>query len=152
MRMPAATSSIHTHAERVLLLHACHWHAQVVEWSSSGLLLELGQTHPWFCTLPEVRGCSAMALPRCCHTNLCCCHHSLLAWHAASASLALQDEWPEDSDARKQIRTDFSSDESIGDRRQELVFIGQVRGAVCSLAGLVGAYLPRCTGAALACC
>jgi hypothetical protein len=30
---------------------------RVVEWSSSGLLLEVCLAHPWFCTLPEVRGC-----------------------------------------------------------------------------------------------
>jgi hypothetical protein len=28
---------------------------RVVEWSSSGLLLEVALTHPWFCTVPEVR-------------------------------------------------------------------------------------------------
>lgn len=27
---------------------------RVVEWSSSGLLLEVCMSHPWFCTLPEV--------------------------------------------------------------------------------------------------
>lgn len=38
----------------------------------------------------------------------------------------MQDEWPEDEDARQQIRADFSTDSTVGDRRQELVFIGQV--------------------------
>jgi hypothetical protein len=47
----------------------------------------------------------------CCHAVLCC---------------AVQDEWPEDPSAVSQIRCDFSSDPAIGDRRQELVFIGQV--------------------------
>lgn len=28
---------------------------RVVEWSSSGLLLEACLAHPWFCTIPEVR-------------------------------------------------------------------------------------------------
>lgn len=27
---------------------------RVVEWSSSGLLLEVAMSHPWFCTLPKV--------------------------------------------------------------------------------------------------
>jgi hypothetical protein len=27
---------------------------RVVEWSSSGLLLEVALTYPWFCTVPEV--------------------------------------------------------------------------------------------------
>jgi G3E family GTPase len=27
---------------------------RVVEWSSSGLLLEVCMAHPWFCTIPEV--------------------------------------------------------------------------------------------------
>lgn len=61
---------------------------RVVEWSSSGLLLEVCMAHPWFATLPE-------------------------------------EEWPEDDAAREQIRADFSTDPAIGDRRQELVFIGQ---------------------------
>eukprot|EP00775_Hariotina_reticulata_P012907 gene12907-13033_t len=62
---------------------------KVIEWSSSGVLLELATTHPWFCTVPK-------------------------------------DEWPEDPDVQAQIRADFSTDnEEIGDRRQELVFIGQ---------------------------
>lgn len=29
---------------------------RVVEWSSSGLLLEVCMAHPWFATVPEVRG------------------------------------------------------------------------------------------------
>ncbi|KAF8059687.1 yciC [Scenedesmus sp. PABB004] len=60
----------------------------VVEWSASGLLLELSAGHPWFATMPE-------------------------------------DEWPEDADTRDQIRADFCDDAEVGDRRQELVFIGQ---------------------------
>jgi G3E family GTPase len=28
----------------------------VIEWSSSGVLLELATAHPWFCTVPEVGG------------------------------------------------------------------------------------------------
>lgn len=36
-----------------------------------------------------------------------------------------QEDWPEDESIRCQIRADFDSDASIGDRRQELVFIGQ---------------------------
>lgn len=43
----------------------------------------------------------------------------------------LQEEWPEDDAAREQIKVDFSTDPSIGDRRQELVFIGQVGVCVC---------------------
>jgi hypothetical protein len=41
-------------------------------------------------------------------------------------AVILQEEWPEDEAAKQQIRADFSSDDEIGDRRQELVFIGQV--------------------------
>lgn len=38
-----------------------------------------------------------------------------------------QEEWPEDAAACEQIKADFcTADPSIGDRRQELVFIGQV--------------------------
>jgi hypothetical protein len=40
--------------------------------------------------------------------------------------LPVQTEWPEDEAAQQQIKADFSADASIGDRRQELVFIGQV--------------------------
>lgn len=60
-------------------------------------------------------------------------------WHRSSDSTAVlfcappplsstfvQDEWPEDPSAVSHIRSDFSSDPDIGDRRQELVFIGQV--------------------------
>ncbi|KXZ55351.1 hypothetical protein GPECTOR_3g481 [Gonium pectorale] len=36
-----------------------------------------------------------------------------------------KDEWPEDATVRQQIEADFDSDPAIGDRRQELVFIGQ---------------------------
>lgn len=47
----------------------------------------------------------------------------------------LQDEWPEDEAARQQIRADFTTDPEVGDRHQELVFIGQVSNVshVCSL-------------------
>jgi hypothetical protein len=38
----------------------------------------------------------------------------------------VQEEWPDDTSAVAQIKSDFSSDPAIGDRRQELVFIGQV--------------------------
>eukprot|EP00894_Picocystis_sp_ML_P002214 jgi/Pico_ML_1/52731/g3397.t2 len=40
-------------------------------------------------------------------------------WDAVERS-----EWPTDQEAQKSILNDFSKDESIGDRRQELVFIG----------------------------
>lgn len=40
----------------------------------------------------------------------------------------MQEDWPEDKAVCEQIRADFSPDALIGDRRQELVFIGQVRG------------------------
>lgn len=40
-------------------------------------------------------------------------------WDAVARS-----EWPTDQEAQKSILNDFSKDESIGDRRQELVFIG----------------------------
>jgi hypothetical protein len=38
-----------------------------------------------------------------------------------------QEDWPEDPKVRAQIRADFANDPAIGDRRQELVFIGQVQ-------------------------
>jgi hypothetical protein len=44
----------------------------------------------------------------------------------------VQEEWPEDEAAQQQIRADFSSDEAVGDRRQELVFIGQVGAAAAA--------------------
>eukprot|EP00983_Pelagomonas_calceolata_P087928 1157074-Pelagomonas_calceolata.AAC.1 len=40
-------------------------------------------------------------------------------------STFLQEEWPEDEDIQARIKADFCSDPDVGDRRQELVFIGQ---------------------------
>jgi hypothetical protein len=39
--------------------------------------------------------------------------------------MLLQEDWPEDEDIQKRIQADFCADPKIGDRRQELVFIGQ---------------------------
>ncbi|KAG2489398.1 hypothetical protein HYH03_012039 [Edaphochlamys debaryana] len=36
-----------------------------------------------------------------------------------------EDEWPEDPKIRDKIRADFDPDSDVGDRRQEIVFIGQ---------------------------
>ncbi len=63
--------------------------------------------------------------------------HIVTAWllaaaAAAIANILLQEEWPEDEGACAQIRADFSADPAVGDRRQELVFIGQVRQMSCS--------------------
>jgi hypothetical protein len=44
-----------------------------------------------------------------------------------------QEEWPEDPIASAQIQADFCEDAAVGDRRQELVFIGlelKVRGSI----------------------
>lgn len=35
-----------------------------------------------------------------------------------------EDEWSDDADVRAKIRADFSPEEKVGDRRQELVFMG----------------------------
>lgn len=51
---------------------------KVVEWSSSGLLLELSMSHPWFCTLPEVSGSQRggrLQLP----AHMCSASHSFPA-------------------------------------------------------------------------
>jgi hypothetical protein len=53
-------------------------------------------------------------------------HYLLTACCLPLLPLLSQEEWPEDEAAKQQIRADFSSNSSIGDRRQELVFIGQV--------------------------
>lgn len=58
-----------------------------------------------------------------------------VAWNAETNTvcgflLLVQEEWPEDEEAKQQILADFSSDADIGDRRQELVFIGQVGAAL----------------------
>ena len=37
-----------------------------------------------------------------------------------------KEEWPDDEETRKIIQDAFSDDPAIGDRRQEIVFIGQV--------------------------
>ncbi|KAG2425693.1 hypothetical protein HXX76_013535 [Chlamydomonas incerta] len=61
---------------------------------------------------------------------------TIVGWGHAGLVLQLQragpwfctvpkDEWPEDDAVRAQIQADFDSDPDIGDRRQELVFIGQ---------------------------
>ncbi|KAF5829331.1 cobalamin synthesis protein cobW C-terminal domain-containing protein [Dunaliella salina] len=62
--------------------------------------------------------------------------NSVLGWSSAGALLQVtmegpwfacvpKEEWPEDEDIQARIKADFCSDPEIGDRRQELVFIGQ---------------------------
>jgi hypothetical protein len=54
---------------------------------------------------------------------------------SSQCSHVLQEDWPEDPAVVERIRADF--DEGVGDRRQELVFIGQVgapHDAVCHVA------------------
>lgn len=50
-----------------------------------------------------------------------------LPWPPTHPSLAAaaQEEWPEDPAVAAQIQADFCDDPAVGDRRQELVFIGQ---------------------------
>jgi G3E family GTPase len=59
-----------------------------------------------------------------------------VSWSSAGVVLRLElsspwfatldeDEWPEDAEVRRHIRADFDPDAAIGDRRQEIVFIGQ---------------------------
>lgn len=55
----AAQQSLLTHNGCLLRSKGFVWLAscddRVVEWSSSGLLLEVCMSHPWFCTVSEVR-------------------------------------------------------------------------------------------------
>ena len=42
-----------------------------------------------------------------------------------------EEHWPDDEETKKVIRSAFCDDPAIGDRRQEIVFIGQVCLSVC---------------------
>jgi hypothetical protein len=73
------------------------------------------------------------------------CHSGILSLYCVTLAgrydfACLQEEWPEDEAAIKQIRADFTTDPEVGDKRQELVFIGQVSnvGHICSLIIFLG--------------
>lgn len=64
------------------------------------------------------------------HKSKCCAMCALPPWGLrdstdAGDAGALQEEWPEDEEIKARIQTDFCDDPEIGDRRQEIVFIGQ---------------------------
>lgn len=58
--------------------------------------------------------------------------------------LSPQEEWPEDEEVRRLITADFDPNDAIGDRRQELVFIGQVRRSVAVRIMVIKSLLLYC--------
>ncbi len=55
-----------------------------------------------------------------------------------------QDVWPVDEVVRAKVKADFDSDPTIGDRRQELVFIGQDLKVHTCMHACMHAYMLLC--------
>lgn len=117
----------------------------MLELSHVGVLMSVGALAPWFAAVPEVRASNALRTSRqgraaraqrppqgaARAARRASVDHLLEAARralTAARAPATQDTWPEDPEARARIRADFAPGAPpalAGDRRQEIVFIGQ---------------------------